>query len=109
MTGARGLRTIVEGRMLDVMYSGPSEEDVSKCVITTAVVETREQPLLVRSKSKGKGKEERACFRRRCKTIGRDKLENRLILFLSPGLNRCCKLGGRSCTHGTSGVDQPFL
>lgn len=57
-TGARGLRTIVEGLMLDVMYSVPSEEDVSKCVITTAVVEKREQPLLVRSKSKGKGKEE---------------------------------------------------
>ena len=59
-TGARGLRTIVEGLMLDVMYSVPSEEDVSKCVITTAVVEKREQPLLVRSKSKGKGKEESA-------------------------------------------------
>src|SRR5690554_7423343 len=47
--------------------------------------------------------------RRRCKSIGRDKLENRLILFLSPGHNRCCKLGGRSSTHGNSGVDQPFL
>ena len=59
-TGARGLRTIVEGLMLDVMYSVPSEQDVSKCVITKAVVEKREQPLLVRSKAKGKGQEESA-------------------------------------------------
>ncbi|MGI6160040.1 MAG: ATP-dependent Clp protease ATP-binding subunit ClpX, partial [Limnochordia bacterium] len=54
-TGARGLRTVVEGLMLDVMYSVPSEEDVSKCVITKAAVEKQEQPLVVRSKSKGKG------------------------------------------------------
>lgn len=59
-TGARGLRTIVEGLMLDVMYSVPSEDDVNKCVITKAVVENQEPPLLVRSKTKGKGQEESA-------------------------------------------------
>ena len=59
-TGARGMRTIVEGLMMDEMYSVPSEEDVSKCEITTAEVEKRAQPLLVRSKSKSKGKEESA-------------------------------------------------
>lgn len=59
-TGARGLRTVVENLMLDVMYNVPSEEDVSKCVITKAAVEKQEQPLIVRSKAKGKGKEESA-------------------------------------------------
>ncbi|NLL42570.1 MAG: ATP-dependent Clp protease ATP-binding subunit ClpX [Firmicutes bacterium] len=59
-TGARGLRTVVEGIMLDVMYDVPSEGHVSKCVITQAAVEKAEQPLIVRSKSKGKGKEESA-------------------------------------------------
>ena len=59
-TGARGLRSVVEGIMLDVMYNVPSEEHVSKCVITKASVEKAEQPLIVRSKSKGKGKEESA-------------------------------------------------
>ena len=59
-TGARGLRTVVEGIMLDVMYNVPSEEHVSKCVITRGSVEKEEQPLIVRSKSKGKGKEESA-------------------------------------------------
>ncbi len=53
-TGARGLRTVLEGIMLDIMYNIPSERDVSKCVITKAAVEKREQPLLVRSKAKGK-------------------------------------------------------
>lgn len=59
-TGARGLRSVVEGIMLDVMYDVPSEEHVSKCVITRASVEKEEQPLVVRSKAKGKGKEESA-------------------------------------------------
>ncbi len=41
--------------MLDIMYNIPSQRDVSKCVITKAAVEKREQPpLLVRSKAKGK-------------------------------------------------------
>ncbi len=59
-TGARGLRTVVEEIMLDVMYDVPSEEHVSKCVITQAAVDKKEQPLIVRSKAKGKGKEESA-------------------------------------------------
>ncbi|HBG02722.1 MAG TPA: ATP-dependent Clp protease ATP-binding subunit ClpX, partial [Firmicutes bacterium] len=59
-TGARGLRTVVEGIMLDVMYNVPTEEHVTKCVITQASVDKKEQPLIVRSKAKGKGKEESA-------------------------------------------------
>jgi ATP-dependent Clp protease ATP-binding subunit ClpX len=53
-TGARGLRTVLEEIMLDVMYNIPSESDVSKCVITAAAIEKKEGPLLVRSKSKDK-------------------------------------------------------
>ena len=33
-TGARGLRSIIEGALLDVMFELPSRQDVSKCVIT---------------------------------------------------------------------------
>ena len=33
-TGARGLRSIIEGALLDVMFELPSRRDVSKCVIT---------------------------------------------------------------------------
>lgn len=37
-TGARGLRTIVEGVLLDVMYEIPSRRDVRRCVITADAV-----------------------------------------------------------------------
>lgn len=37
-TGARGLRSIIEGIMLDVMFELPSREDIEKCVITKETV-----------------------------------------------------------------------
>lgn len=51
-TGARGLRTILEGLMLDIMYNIPSEKNVKKCVVTKAAVEKLEQPRLLRVDSK---------------------------------------------------------
>ena len=38
-TGARGLRSIIEHLMLDVMYEAPQREDLKKVVITEAVAE----------------------------------------------------------------------
>ena len=58
-TGARGLRTVVEGLMLDVMYSVPSEEDVSKCVITKAAWRNRNSPWW--SGARARAKERRKC------------------------------------------------
>jgi ATP-dependent Clp protease ATP-binding subunit ClpX len=46
-TGARGLRSILEEIMLDVMYDLPSLTGVKKCVINKEVVEKKEQPTLV--------------------------------------------------------------
>lgn len=46
-TGARGLRAIIEGIMLDVMYDLPSREDVSKCIITQETVVNKVLPQLV--------------------------------------------------------------
>lgn len=37
-TGARGLRSIIEGLMLDVMFELPSREDIEKCIITRDTV-----------------------------------------------------------------------
>ena len=48
-TGARGLRTIMEKLMLDVMYEIPSEEHVSRCIITRDAAEGREKPRLEKS------------------------------------------------------------
>ncbi|MCC6698025.1 MAG: ATP-dependent Clp protease ATP-binding subunit ClpX [Candidatus Hydrogenedentes bacterium] len=46
-TGARGLRSILEESMLEIMYDIPSRKDVRECVITPGVVRDREEPLLV--------------------------------------------------------------
>lgn len=46
-TGARGLRSIIEGIMLDVMFELPSREDVQKCVITAETVRGEKAPLLI--------------------------------------------------------------
>ncbi len=46
-TGARGLRAIIEGIMLDVMYELPAREDIKKCVVTKETVLKREEPILM--------------------------------------------------------------
>jgi ATP-dependent Clp protease ATP-binding subunit ClpX len=42
--GARGLRIILEELMLDLMYTIPSQQDITECVITDDVVLNRAQP-----------------------------------------------------------------
>lgn len=54
-TGARGLRGIIEKVMTDVMYEIPSEEDVSKCIVTEASVTGKESPLIIRGRQKSEG------------------------------------------------------
>ncbi|MDG1388116.1 MAG: ATP-dependent Clp protease ATP-binding subunit ClpX [Halioglobus sp.] len=46
-TGARGLRSILEGILLDSMYNIPSRDDVSKVVIDESVIRGDSEPLLV--------------------------------------------------------------
>ena len=46
-TGARGLRSILEGILLDTMYEIPSQNDVSKVVIDENVIEGTSKPLLI--------------------------------------------------------------
>lgn len=46
-TGARGLRSIIEMIMLDVMFELPSKEDVAKCIITKDTVVNEKPPILV--------------------------------------------------------------
>ena len=45
-TGARGLRSVIEGIMLNIMYEIPSVENVEKCIITEASVTKKEKPQL---------------------------------------------------------------
>ena len=46
-TGARGLRSIMEDCMMDVMYEVPSQENVEKCIITKEAVEKKETPQII--------------------------------------------------------------
>ena len=46
-TGARGLRSIFEKSMLDIMYEIPSRNDIEKCVITRGTVAENNEPQLV--------------------------------------------------------------
>ncbi|TMA34924.1 MAG: ATP-dependent Clp protease ATP-binding subunit ClpX [Deltaproteobacteria bacterium] len=46
-SGARGLRSILENVMLDLMYDIPSRDDVEECVISEEVIEQGSKPLLV--------------------------------------------------------------
>ncbi len=48
-TGARGLRSIIEHALLDVMFELPSRKDVSKCVITKETILRHLKPTLVAS------------------------------------------------------------
>ena len=53
--GARGLRSILEQVMLDVMYETPSNNSINKCLVTKNAILGKESPLLskgVRKKSK---------------------------------------------------------
>ena len=46
-TGARGLRTVLEDTLLDVMYDIPSRGDVKKCVVNAEAILRRQRPLLL--------------------------------------------------------------
>lgn len=46
-TGARGLRSIMEGIMTDIMFEIPSREDVKKCIISKETVEKKSRPTLI--------------------------------------------------------------
>jgi ATP-dependent Clp protease ATP-binding subunit ClpX len=51
-SGARGLRSILEQSMLDIMYDVPYREGVKECKITDGVILRREPPLLSFEKEK---------------------------------------------------------
>ena len=59
-TGARGLRSIIEETMLDIMYDIPSREDIEKCIITKETVENKVEPTLVLSDMKKQSRSKKA-------------------------------------------------
>ena len=51
-TGARGLRSIMEGMMTEIMYEIPSDEDIAEVEITKDVVENQAEPKVERNPEK---------------------------------------------------------
>ena len=54
-TGARGLRSILEGILLDIMYELPTYDGVEEVVVNAEVVEGRGQPLVIYAERRDKG------------------------------------------------------
>ncbi len=54
-TGARGLRSILEDVMLDVMYDLPSIDDVKECIVNEETVRAKQRPILVYGHQKVSG------------------------------------------------------
>ena len=46
-SGARGLRSVMEECMLDVMYELPSDEHATECVINEQVITSGEYPVIL--------------------------------------------------------------
>ena len=46
-TGARGLRTIIEGVMTEVMYQIPSDENISEVILTKECISAKAQPKII--------------------------------------------------------------
>ncbi len=51
--GARGLRSIMEKTMMDIMYQIPSDPSITQCIITRAAVEGTGGPVVVRKEKQG--------------------------------------------------------
>lgn len=52
-TGARGLRSIMEKAMMDIMYRIPSDPGITQCIITKEAVEGTSEPMVVRKEKQG--------------------------------------------------------
>lgn len=50
-TGARGLRTILENCMTEVMYEAPSDKTISEIIITRDVINKKSLPKIIRSEA----------------------------------------------------------
>ncbi len=59
-TGARGLRSVVEDTILEIMYDLPSRNDIIKCVIDEEVITKNKKPKLTRTNEVDKDREESA-------------------------------------------------
>ena len=48
--GARGLRSILETIMLDIMYELPSQSNIKECIINEETIASKEKPIVLYEK-----------------------------------------------------------
>lgn len=53
-SGARGLRSVLEEAMLEIMYELPSEENVTECVVNEQVINNGEYPVVLYENTENK-------------------------------------------------------
>ena len=51
-TGARGLRSIIENVMTDIMFDIPSNEKIEKCIITKETITNNAKPKIIENPNK---------------------------------------------------------
>jgi ATP-dependent Clp protease ATP-binding subunit ClpX len=61
-TGARGLRTVLEDTLMEVMYEIPSRTDIKKCVVSGDTIRGRKRPLLLTRSGQAADDEEEAAL-----------------------------------------------
>ena len=64
-TGARGLRSILEDIMRDVMFEIPSNPKIEKCIITKETVENKTKPNIIENENKIIAKQEKEEIRKK--------------------------------------------
>ena len=52
-TGARGLRSLIENLMVQIMFDLPSRKDIGECIITADTVNGKAGPVLIPKKNIG--------------------------------------------------------
>ena len=62
-TGARGLRSIIENVMTDIMYDIPSNEKIEKCIITKDTIQNNAKPKIIENPNKESKKKQRGLFK----------------------------------------------
>lgn len=77
-SGARGLRSIIEGLLLDSMFDVPDMEDVTEVLVTKSTVENKgEQPEYKKSKSKKKKKKKASSVLKEAKKSSESEKEEK--------------------------------
>ena len=67
-TGARGLRSIIEERMRDIMFDIPSNPNIEKCIIKKETILENKEPELIINENKSKEEKKKITAKKKRQT-----------------------------------------